>query len=73
MLAPGRAKSIDSVAADVECRTKIDRETRMHIMADLSFSLHLSQCNGELYGPPCYNICYYMTDVLVCDSRPRTQ
>ena len=38
---------------------KIDREPRMHIMADLSsekFSLHLSQCrNVELYGLPCFS------------------
>ena len=44
------ARSIDSVGGDVECGEKIDREPRMHIMADLSnekFSLHLSQCNVD--------------------------
>ena len=36
---------------DVESGEKVDREPRMHIMADLSnekFSLHLSQYNVEL-------------------------
>ena len=40
---------MDSMGGDVESREKIDREPRMHIMADLSkekFSLHLSQCNA---------------------------
>ena len=41
---------MDSVGGDVESGEKIDREPRMHIMADLSsekFSLHLSQCNVQ--------------------------
>ena len=49
---------MDSMGGDVESREKIDREPRMHIMADLSkekFSLHLSQCNVELYGLPCFS------------------
>ena len=46
------------MSGDVECGEKIDHEPQMHIMADLSnkkFSLHLSQCNVELYGLPCFS------------------
>ena len=46
---------MDPVGGDVESGEKVDREPRMHIMADLSnekFSLHLSQYNVELYGLP---------------------
>ena len=49
---------MDSVAGDVESGEKVDREPRMHIMANLSnekFSLHLSQYNVELYGLPCFS------------------
>ena len=49
---------MDSMGEDVESWEKIDREPRMHIMADLSnkkFSLHLSQCNVKLYGLPCFS------------------
>ena len=49
---------MDSVGGDVESGEKVDREPRMHIMADLSnekFSLHLSQYNVELYGLPCFS------------------
>ena len=49
---------MDSVGGDVESGEKIDREPRMHIMADLSsekFSLHLSQCNVQLYALPCFS------------------
>ena len=48
---------MDSVGGDVESGEKVDREPRMHIMADLSnekFSLHISQYNVELYGLPCF-------------------
>ena len=48
---------MDSVGGEVESAEKIDRDPRMHIMADLSnekFSLHLSQCNVELYCLPCF-------------------
>lgn len=37
---------------------KVEREPRRHIIADLKrekFSLHLSQCNVELYGLPCFS------------------
>ena len=47
------------MGGDVESREKVDREPRMHIMADLSkekFSLHLSQCNVELYGLSCFSV-----------------
>ena len=53
-----RARSMDSMGGDVESGEKIDREPRMHIMADLSsekFSLHLSQWSVELYGLPCFS------------------
>ena len=44
-----KARSMDSVGGDVEFG-EIDREPRMHIIADLSnekFSLHLSQYSVE--------------------------
>ena len=43
---------------DVDSGEKIDREPRMHIMADLrreKFSLHISQCRVELYALPCFS------------------
>ena len=50
------ARSMDSMGASEQFGEKIDREPRMHMMADCSsekFSQHLSQCNVELYGLPC--------------------
>ena len=49
---------MDSMGEDVDSGEKIDREPRMHIMADLrseKFSLHLSQCKVELYALPCFS------------------
>ena len=49
---------MDSMGDDVDSGEKIDREPRMHIMADLrreKFSLHLSQCRVELYAFPYFS------------------
>ena len=49
---------MDSMGEDVDSGEKIDREPRMHIMADLGsekFSLHLSLCKVELYALPCFS------------------
>ena len=45
------ARSMDSTAVIEQFEGKIDREPRMHMMADRSnekFNRHLSQCSVEL-------------------------
>ena len=45
------ARSMDSMAVIEQFEGKIDREPRMHMMADRSnekFNRHLSQCSVEL-------------------------
>ena len=64
---------MDSVRGDVGTLEEIDREPRMHIMADLNnekFNLNLSQCRVELNGLPCYSAkseasLLYTTDAIV--------
>ena len=49
---------MDSMGEDVDSGKKIDREPRMHLMADFKsekFILHLSQCRVELYALPCFS------------------
>ena len=46
------------MGGDVESEENLDREPRIHVIADLSnetFSLHLSQCSVELYDLPCFS------------------
>ena len=71
---------MDSVDGDVESGEKVDCEPRMHIMADLSnekFSLHLSQCNVELYGLPCFlarrEACLLYTTVAMVPMPPAAE
>jgi hypothetical protein len=49
---------MDSMGEDVDSMEKVDREPRMHMVADHKsemFSLLLSQCRVELYGLPCFS------------------
>ena len=52
------ARSMDFTGASEQFVGKIDREPWMHMMADRSsekLSRHLSQCNVELNGLPCFS------------------